>query len=298
MKKNVKKVIKIITCLLISICICSVFFMHKSNADAGHHTSHHSSSSHSSSSSRSRSRSSSSSSSRSSSRTSSSSSSSDEGTAIGFAIYIIVIVIIIIVTSKKSNKVSSMPKLKNNLDEIDKIKKVIPDFNEKKFLKNGYDMFLKIENAWMNLDMEDVHNLITDEMFNMYDSQLDMMKVKNEQNIMSDFVLKDSAITGFLEQNDTIEIKTQYIIEFYDYIIDKDSKKVTSGNKSRKVRMHYEFTFIKNKDENSKIDVCPCCGAKVDVNSAGTCEYCGSKIIGNNSNWVMAKKICLRQDDL
>lgn len=295
MKKNVKKVIKIITCLLISICICSVFFMHKSNADAGHHTSHHSSSSHSSSSSRSRSRSSSSS--RSSSRTSSSSSSSYEGAAIGFTIYII-IVIIMILTSKKSNKITSLPKLKSNLDEIDKIKKVIPDFNENKFLKNGYDMFLKIENAWMNLDMEDVHNLITDEMFNMYDSQLDMMKVKNEQNIMSDFVLKDSAITGFLEQNDTIEIKTQYIIEFYDYIIDKDSKKVTSGNKSRKVRMHYEFTFIKNKDKNSKIDVCPCCGAKVDVNSAGTCEYCGSKIIGNNSNWVMAKKICLRQDDL
>ena len=295
MKKKMKKIAKIITYLLISMCICSVFFMHKSNADAGHHTSHHSSSSHSSSSSRSRSRSSSSS--RSSSRTSSSSSSSYEGAAIGFTIYII-IVIIMILTSKKSNKITSLPKLKSNLDEIDKIKKVIPDFNENKFLKNGYDMFLKIENAWMNLDMEDVHNLITDEMFNMYDSQLDMMKVKNEQDIMSDFVLKGSAITGFLEQNDTIEIKTQYIIEFYDYIIDKDSKKVTSGNKSRKVRMHYEFTFIKNKDKNSKIDVCPCCGAKVDVNSAGTCEYCGSKIIGNNSNWVMAKKICLRQDDL
>ena len=242
-----KKIAKIITYLLISMCICSVFFMHKSNADAGHHTSHHSSSSHSSSSSRSRSRSSSSS--RSSSRTSSSSSSSYEGAAIGFTIYII-IVIIMILTSKKSNKITSLPKLKSNLDEIDKIKKVIPDFNENKFLKSGYDMFLKIENAWMNLDMEDVHNLITDEMFNMYDSQLDMMKVKNEQNIMSDFVLKDSAITGFLEQNDTIEIKTQYIIEFYDYIIDKDSKKVTSGNKSRKVRMHYEFTFIKNKDKN------------------------------------------------
>ena len=43
---------------------------------------------------------------------------------------------------------------------------------------------------------------------------------------------------------------------------------------------------------------CPNCGAHVDVNSAGTCEYCGSKIIGNNTSWVISKKICLRQTNL
>ena len=35
---------------------------------------------------------------------------------------------------------------------------------------------------------------------------------------------------------------------------------------------------------------CPNCGAPIEVNSAGVCEYCGSKVVGENTNWVMSKK--------
>ena len=43
---------------------------------------------------------------------------------------------------------------------------------------------------------------------------------------------------------------------------------------------------------------CPNCGAPVEVNSVGVCPYCNSKIIGENTEWVMSKKVSLHQENL
>ena len=296
-----KKCLKFLKKFFIAILILSSLFIvaieSKTHADAGYHSSYssggsssssHSSSSHSSSS---RSRSSYSSSSY-----GSSSSSSDGDGFVGVVIWIIIVVIIIIFMrkGKGGNITPTLTKLHSNASAIAKLKELIPGFDEKQFLDEGYKIFLDVEDAWMNFNLEKVHNEITDEMFNMYESQLSSMEIKGEQNIMSDFVLKDCAISNCSNQNDDIEVTTKYIIEFYDYIIDKASGKVLRGTKTRKLRMYYDFTFIKSKSEH-KIETCPNCGAEVNVNSSGVCEYCGSKIVGENTTWVMSKKVCTNQ---
>lgn len=298
-----KKFLEITKRVLIIVMILASLFIvaskNRTQADAGYHSSygggssHHSSSSHSSSSS-----------SRSSYSSSSSSGSySGGGGSIGSSLAATIIVVgivlfILLLTSagKKAGApyVPPLTKLTPNQAAIDKLKQLIPGFDEKQFLDEGYKIFLDVENAWMNFELEKIHNEITDELFNMYESQISSMEVKGEQNIMSDFVLKDCVITECKNENDDIEVTTKYIIEFYDYIIDKASGKVLRGTKTRKLRMYYDFTFIKSKSE-SKIDTCPNCGAEVNVNSAGVCEYCGSKIVGENTTWVMSKKVCTNQ---
>lgn len=295
MKKYLKAFAKIVIVISMMTSLCFVFNSNPSHADAGYHSSYSggsSSSSHSSSSSYS------SSSHSSSSYSSGSSSSSGEGSLAGFIIWIIIIVIIIYFSSRKGKtSAPALTKLQSNAAAIAKLKQLIPDFDEKKFLQNGYQMFLDVEDAWMNFKLEDVHNIITDEMFNMYESQLSSMEIKGEQNIMNGFVLRDSAITNCVDQNDNVEVTAKYIIEFYDYIIEKESGKVLRGSKTNKLRMYYDFTFImKNTEE--KIDKCPNCGAPVEVNASGVCPYCNSKIVGENTSWVMSKKVCTRQVNL
>lgn len=297
MKKYLKIVSKVILAVSMMFCLCFVMSGNKSNADAGYHSSYsggssHSSSSHSSSSSRSYSSGSSYSS------YSSSGSSSSEAGFVGVIIWIVIMLVIIYITTRRS-KPYTIPdtKLQSNAEAIAKLKELIPGFDEKQFLQDGYKIFLDVEDAWMNFELDKVHNVITDEMFNMYESQLSSMEIKGEQNIMNGFNLKDCAITNYINQNDNIEVETKYIIEFYDYIIDKESGKVLRGSKSSKLRMYYNFTFImKNTDE--KIDHCPNCGAPVEVNASGVCPYCNSKIVGENTSWVMSKKVCTRQVNL
>lgn len=308
--KRLKKILKIALVVISIICmgmfICN--YTDKSHADAGYHSSYSSggssSSSHSSSSSSSSSHSSSSSSRHSSysSGSNSSSSNSDNPIVSAIVITIFIILIIIVNLSKKrtsNNNLNTATQnnivITNNNSAIEEIKKYVPGFDTNKFLSNGYDIFVRIEEAWMNFELEKVRDCITDEMFNMYESQLMSMEMKGEQNIMKGFKLLNSAITEAKKQNNMLEVKTRYAIEFYDYIINKDTQKVVRGDSNRKIKMVYEFTFIADV-ESTKLDKCPNCGAPLDINSAGICQYCNSKIVDDSKNWVMSKKVSLLQE--
>ncbi len=295
MKRYLKIFFKISITLFLITCLCIQITSSRSHADAGYHSSYSGGSSSSSSSSHS---------------SSSSSSSGSSGSSGGIHsigsdlmsvfIWIVLCIIISCIANKaksSSRSTKLITKLQSNNLVINKIKEILPDFDENKFLQDGYKIFLDVENAWMNFELEKVRNSITDEMFNMYESQLSSMEIKGEQNIMSDFIMRDCAIDSYNKQNDNIEITAKYIIEFYDYIIEKSTGKVLRGDKYRKLRMYYDFTFIMS-DKKENIDKCPNCGAPLKINSAGVCEYCGSKVVGDSTNWVMSKKVCTRQENL
>lgn len=295
MRRRLKTILKIIVTLMLIFAAAFISYQDKSHADAGYHSSYSGgSSSHSSSHSRSSSSSSSSS--------SSGGSYSSESTSFASVIMFIIIIIIIIVISnlnKNKGRLNNANRLAvtNNEQAINEIKKHLPNFDVNKFLSNGYNIYMRIEEAWMNFELDKVRDLITDEMFNMYESQLTSMEMKGEQNIMKDFKLLNSAITNTNVQNDMLQVTTRYVIEFYDYIIKKDTNQVVRGNSNRKIRMVYEMTFIE-KLEKTKLDKCPNCGAPIKVNSAGICEYCNSKIVDDNTEWVMSKKVSLHQENL
>ncbi len=304
MRKSLKKVFKIVITVIIIFISTFISYQDKSHADAGYHSSYSGGSSSSSSSSygsysgsyggSSRSR-------KSSSTGSSGSMSSFVATVLTIIIFIVFFIVVNLIknsirntgTINNANRIS----VTNNEQAINEIKKHLPGFDVNKFLLNGYNIYMRIEEAWMNFKLENVRDIITDEMFNMYESQLTSMEMKGEQNIMEDFKLLNSAITNASLQNDMLQITTRYVIEFYDYIIKKDTKQVVRGNSNRKMRMVYEMTFIKKLDK-TKLDKCPNCGAPININSVGICEYCNSKIVDDNTEWVMSKKVSLYQQNL
>lgn len=296
-RKNIIKKILITLGILCSVILTfTVIYERPTFADSGHSVSHSSShSSHSSSHSSSSSRRSSSSSSRSSSSRSSSSSGDPFVAMTSVIIMIAIIVIWTIMANKK--QLHKIVINKNNEDEIEnKIKKSIPNFNKQEFLKQGYSIYYDIQMAWMDFKLEDIKDKVTDEIYTMYESQLATLEVKGEQNIMKNIQLKQSCLKDVTNQNGTITIKTNYVIEMYDYIADVNTKKLIRGEDKKKIRILYEMSFRKTLNENEKITHCPNCGAKVEMNSTGTCEYCGSKLVSENTKWVLTEKKVIEQD--
>lgn len=302
MKSNKEKNKNILKkCAIIALIVVSVFTVYMvvpekpTWADSGHSVSHssggHSSSHRSSSRSRSR----------------SSSSSSGGGfkstgnialdiliilgtMALSMAYPIIMIIVIVTVLKKNKSKFAIKVTPVNENEIENQIKQVLPNFNKAEFLQQGFDSYKAIQDAWMNFKLPDVRDLLTDELYNMYDSQLDIMETKHEQNVMKDITLISSGLKGFSNQNGIVTITTNYVISLYDYIINTDTQKVTSGNKNTKYKVYYEMKFRLSIDENDKIEQCPNCGANVDINGNGKCEYCGSKIVSENSKWVLTEK--------
>ena len=209
-----------------------------------------------------------------------------------------IIIIIIIAICARDKKPKVVVKTDNVNDEniANKVKQYIPNFNKQEFLNNGYQIYKDVQNAWMNFKLDDVKDVITDEIYNMYDSQLSTLEVKGEKNIMKDFKLVKSYLKDVNVQNETITITTGYVIEMYDYIIEESTGKVLRGSSTNKLRIVYEMKFRQTLNSNGKVDHCPNCGAKIEMNSSGICEYCGSKLVSENAKWVLTEKKTMRQE--
>ena len=139
---------------------------------------------------------------------------------------------------------------------------------------------------------DELKKYTTNELFNLYKSELTALKVKKQKNIMSDFSLMNFNITNMEKGINDINIKVRMTVSCLDYVVDKDEN-VVRGTKSRKVIYNYEMTFTKGLDE--KNNKCPNCNAPLDNVTTSTCPYCNSTVISSNHDWVLSKKQMISQ---
>lgn len=206
---------------------------------------------------------------------------------------IIIIVIAKIIENKNkpkvlapfdSNKyVSSVP-ISSNID-------ISPE-ELQKYKEQTFDIYKKIQTAWMDFDYDTLRKYTTDELYNLYHTQLIALKAKKQQNIMKDFNLTSFNVVN-LEQNDnSITLTVRMTVECYDYVVDKDQK-VVRGTDKRKNIYNYEMTFIKGIDTVD--NKCPNCNAPLENVNSSVCPYCDSTIINDNHDYVLSKKQMLNQ---
>lgn len=169
----------------------------------------------------------------------------------------------------------------------DEIKSVLPDFNMETFKSTAFEIYKNLQIAWMDFDYDTLRKFTTDELYNMYHSQLVALSVKKQKNIMKDFTLDGMDIIGMEHNEKSISLKVRATIRCYDYVVDENMN-VVRGNSVSKVTYNYHMTFVKglgNKDNK-----CPNCNAPLDNNRSSVCPYCGSTIISDNHDWVLSKK--------
>lgn len=184
--------------------------------------------------------------------------------------------------SSKYKKEKNEYKIVNENDA----RKIIPDFNSKYFIDSRYADFVVIQKAWMNFDYDVLRNKLTDELYNQYIFQLDIMKIKRTQNIMRNFKLIDGHVIEITKNKNKIIAKIELMVSFIDYI-EYEGEAIRGSNKNA-VNVRYIMTFIRS--DGSEIDKCPRCGAKIKNTSSQTCKYCRTTITRIGSDWVLAKK--------
>ena len=177
-----------------------------------------------------------------------------------------------------------------DMDE-EKLKSIVPDMSIGDLKNMVYHNFVDVQNAWMEFDYDKLRELCTDELFNTYKSQLETLKLKKGKNIMTAFELVDIKITDAKVENDNIILTTYMCINFYDYVINTDTKQIIRGSKEQMVHNNYIMTFVRTSDTNNKNDSkCPNCGAPIKDKASEVCEYCGSTIVKNSETFVLSKK--------
>lgn len=205
-------------------------------------------------------------------------------------------VILILILLRSFPKKTKNTKLQNKINKMKEgitykdATAIIPDFNIEEFNFYAYKVFYDVQMAWMNFDYNKLKELLTDELYNMYVSQLEPLKLKNQRNVMDKFILNSCNIFDLKEENGVYIAKVCLDVSFVDYIESLKTGIILRGGTYKRVNNIYILTFIKSKNETAKVNICPRCGASVEGNTTGICKYCKSKLINSTYDWVMSKK--------
>ena len=205
-------------------------------------------------------------------------------------IAVVTILIIVYFSNKKKGKQIVEKAINSKLDLLNV--NIFPE--EKRLEIEAFNLYKQIQYAWMNFDEETIRKYTTDEMYNMYLMQLDTLKVKNQKNLMYDIKYIGSSIKKRYEENRQETIVMNMQVSCYDFIIDTKTNNVVRGNATKLNIYNYELTFVRTK-ESKVLGICPRCGAPVEGNNNGICEYCKSTIISNDYTLIMSKKKMLSQ---
>lgn len=294
MKKIIKNLTKILLLLTLVITAC-VILARPTTADVGYHSSYSGGSSSSGSS-----HSSSSYSSSSSSGSSYSSSSSDGGDFIGVIVFVIIVVIMLVINNiKKPNMNNTLHVINQSTDNTNSVEAQVrqedPMFSAENFMAWSREVFIKLQNAWMNRKWDDIRPLESNELFEQHKGQLQYLIDHKQINMMEKICVRHTHLNSYRRDGDKEIIVMTLKAAMRDYTIEEESKKVVQGNPNEDIYMVYTLTFmrkagLKTKEGTDKINTtnCPNCGAPTDITSSGKCKYCGSVITTGEHDWVLS----------
>lgn len=204
--------------------------------------------------------------------------------------FIIIYFIIVFLKMKYDHRNVKEPELVNIVTD-ETLQKY--NINKDELIDEIYNKYVNVQESWMNFDYDKMKKLLTDELFNSYSSQLKVLKLKNQKNVMSGFEFLNCKIIEIKEENGIRSIDVALRVKQYDYVVNEENE-VVRGNKNKKNEVTYELVFVKSINPDNVV-ICPNCGAESKVITGDNCEYCKSKIVIPPKEFVLSKKKVVSQ---
>lgn len=174
-------------------------------------------------------------------------------------------------------------------DILNKIIDEDKDFTEAKFKTKVDNIYIQIFTAIMKQDLSRIKHFVSDDLY----IKLEQIVIKlQEQNLIQmygELNVTDTNIDKITENDDEYQIEVKLFTKYLDYKIDKNTKKIVSGNSEIRKEEYKKLIFTKTKNaRNLGVSrTCECCGANLDINFDGRCKYCGMIFKLENYDWIL-----------
>lgn len=156
---------------------------------------------------------------------------------------------------------------------MNEVLKYEPNFSESKFKTYVDNIFIQVYLSVVTDTLDNVKHFMSAEVYDIFKHKIDDLKSKGLRQMYDEINVKETNIVGYEIMDNKIVIKVNLVSRYLDYLIDSNGDYV-SGNRSSRVQInnHLVFTKLINSKENNR--KCPTCGANIDVNANGICQYC------------------------
>lgn len=214
---------------------------------------------------------------------------------------IFVVIVLVAMRRGKSARRTQAPArsavpVQGTAKQLAELKAADPYFSEEAILEKVSNLYVQMQDAWESKQWDAMRPHMTDALFQQFARQLQGFIDKGQTNHVDRIAVLGVQILSY-SQDDTndillLEVRTRII----DYVTSDATGEIVSGDPELELFMTYHWTLIRRRGvltpqsgeaQVTKL-VCKSCGAPMDVNHTGKCEYCGSIFTADEYDWVIS----------
>jgi len=173
------------------------------------------------------------------------------------------------------------------------IKQADPNFNEQVFKDKAQNAFFKIQEAWEKQDLKIARPFVSDAIMQRYSTQISDMQSRGEKNVLENIVIGKMDIVDINSDEKFNYIKVRIDASCADYTVDSEGKMIRGAKTP--TNFVEDWTFIRtagsvtHSEKELKDNKCPNCGAPLEVNATGQCNYCSAVVSSGQYDWVLSQ---------
>ena len=162
-------------------------------------------------------------------------------------------------------------------------------FSQSSFIAKVDNTFIMLLSSIMMKDIDRVKHKISDDVYNIYKNYVNELNKNNEIQMYDELNVKSTEILNITETDSKYIIEVLLISRYMDYVIDGTTRQYKRGINTQRIEKNNYLTFEKLKDtkQQGAIKKCPGCGASIDFNNTGICEYCLTSYNTKDYDWIL-----------
>lgn len=147
------------------------------------------------------------------------------------------------VTYSPSGYLASEPAVDTVETGLAHVRQMDPSFDESRFNDLAMDIFFKIQGAWMNRDLAPVSGLLTEEMRQIFQEDLDRMLLDKQINRLENIAVRKVELCEVWQESGLEYITASIYANLLDYTTDDTTGAVVTGSKTEPVKFEEYWTF-------------------------------------------------------
>ena len=139
----------------------------------------------------------------------------------------------------------------SKIEGLRHIREMDPSFNEKAFKDLSEDIFFKIQGAWTRRDLSNVRQLLSQEMFNVFQQDVNRMLAEKQINRLENIAVREVEIVEAGQKRGEEFVTARFYANLLDYTADDKTGQIISGSSSDPVKFVEYWTFSRNVGEKN-----------------------------------------------
>lgn len=166
-------------------------------------------------------------------------------------------------------------------------------FKQDAFLNRAYLGFMALEQCWMDRNLDAGRVYMSPGLYMSWSAQVQQLIQLHKKNILENLRVTNMQVArvGHSDGYDNITVRIDATCA--DYEVDEQTGKIIFGSKHESPFAEY-WTFQRSAGAQTKNGgiiekICPNCGAPLQINQVGECQYCKAAVTSGRFDWVLSR---------